>query len=231
MVLGSSEAVCNDIVFLVEGTSACGAYMNEIKMNYIVQTVEYFNGGPIVEDRDCGSETFATLYSLVVYHSADCLPASLVDVYGPFRNPHKFLQLLDKLDFSGGINSFVLFFKRNKEVLTNYFSVGHAEHMASLTEGMATTLQCFKDLSVLRDPGLISQKFCILICNSPPYNLPVMDLPNFKGLSLEQLAALVNENSIQLSIISPRRIPAWVYTLTCHSKIHFCIKYYFLAYL
>lgn len=102
MVLGGSEAICNDIVFLVEGTSACGAYMNEIKLNYIGQTVEYFNGGPIVEDRDCGSETFATLYSLVVYHSSDCLPASMVDVYGPFRNPHKFLQLFDKLDFSGG---------------------------------------------------------------------------------------------------------------------------------
>lgn len=103
MVVGAAEAVCNDIVFLVEGTAACGAYMNEIKINYICQTVEYFNGGPTIEDRDCGSETFATLYSLVVYHSSDCLPADMVDVYGPFRNPHKFLQLLDKLDFSGGI--------------------------------------------------------------------------------------------------------------------------------
>lgn len=82
--------------------------------------------------------------------------------------------------------------------------------MASLTEGLATTLECFKDLSVLRDPGLMAQKFCILICNSPPYNLPVMDLPSFKGLGLEQLAVLVNENNIQLSIISPRRIPTWV---------------------
>ena len=98
----TAEAVCNDVVFLVEGTSSCGAYMNELKANYIGPTVEYFNGGPVLEDRDCGSETFATLYSLVVYHSADRLPASLVDVYGPFRNPHKFLQLVEKLDYSGG---------------------------------------------------------------------------------------------------------------------------------
>lgn len=82
--------------------------------------------------------------------------------------------------------------------------------MASLTEGLATTLECFKDLTLLRDPGLKAQKFCILICNSPPYNLPVMDLPSFRGLTLEQLAVLVNENNIQLSIISPRRIPTWV---------------------
>jgi mediator of RNA polymerase II transcription subunit 25 len=92
----------------------------------------------------------------------------------------------------------------------NYTLSGHAEHMASLTEGLATTLECFKDLTLLRDPGLKAQKFCILICNSPPYNLPVMDLPSFRGLTLEQLAVLVNENNIQLSIISPRRIPTWV---------------------
>lgn len=109
MVLGNAEPVCNDIVFLVEGTSACGAYMNELKANYITQTVEYFNGGSISEDRDCGSETFATLYSLVVYHSSDRLPGSMVEVYGPFRNPHKFLQVLDKLDFSGGL----FFFSNN----------------------------------------------------------------------------------------------------------------------
>lgn len=82
--------------------------------------------------------------------------------------------------------------------------------MASLTEGLATTLQCFKDLTILRDPGLTPQKFCVLVCNSAPYNLPVMDIPNFKGLTLDQLAVLVNENNIQLSVISPRRIPTWV---------------------
>ena len=103
MVAGNTEAVCNDVVFLVEGTSACGAYLQEIKTGYIAPTVEYFNGGPISEDKDCGSETFATLYSLVVYRSSDSLPASPVECYGPFRNPHKFLQLFDKLDFSGGM--------------------------------------------------------------------------------------------------------------------------------
>ena len=79
-----------------------------------------------------------------------------------------------------------------------------------LNEGLATMLQGFNDLSRLRDPGLTSQKYCILICNSPPYNIPVMDVPNFQGIQLEQLALAVKENNIQLSIISPRRIPTWV---------------------
>lgn len=92
--------------------------------------------------------------------------------------------------------------------------------MAMLTEGLATSLHCFKDLAVLRDPGLISQKYCILICNSPPYNIPVMDVPNFRGLYLEQLAEMVKEGQIQLSLISPRRTPTWVKIFVCkHFRI------------
>ena len=82
--------------------------------------------------------------------------------------------------------------------------------MAALTEGMATALHCFKDLAVLRDPGLLAQKYCILICNSPPYSSGVMDVPGYQGQTLEQLATQITENNIQLSIISPRRLPAWV---------------------
>ena len=102
MVLSNTEIFCNDVVFLVEGTASCGAYLNEIKSSYVLPTVENFHGGSISEDKDCGSESFATLYSLVVYHSSDTSPGFLVDCYGPFRNPQKFVQLFDKLDFSGG---------------------------------------------------------------------------------------------------------------------------------
>ncbi len=91
------------------------------------------------------------------------------------------------------------------------FIIGHAEHYASLTEGMATALHCFKDLTALRDPGLTAHKFCILICNSPPYALPVCDVPGFEGMTLEQLASNVSETGIQFSLISPRRIPTWVF--------------------
>ena len=113
MVVGSSEATCNDIVFLVEGTSSCGAYLNEIKTSYVFPAVEYFNGGPVSDDKDCGSESFATLYSLVVYHSSDSLPGFPIDCYGPFRNPQKFLQLFDKLDFSGGEFEQKIFIQKN----------------------------------------------------------------------------------------------------------------------
>ena len=84
---------------------------------------------------------------------------------------------------------------------------GHAENMAALTEGMATALHCFKDLGVLRYPGLMAQKFCVLICNSPPYPIVVQDVPGYQGQTLEQLATQIPENNIQLSIISPRRLP------------------------
>lgn len=90
--------------------------------------------------------------------------------------------------------------------------------MAALTEGLASALECFKDLVNIRDPGLTAQKTCILICNSPPYNIPVLDVSSYKGFNVEQLASLMNENNIQLSIISPRRIPAWVTPLCISSK-------------
>lgn len=32
-----------DVVFLVEGTAINGAYINDMKLNYIVPTLEYFS--------------------------------------------------------------------------------------------------------------------------------------------------------------------------------------------
>lgn len=88
--------------------------------------------------------------------------------------------------------------------------IGHTEYSAALTEGLASALECFKDLVNIRDPGLSAQKNCILICSSPPYNIPVLDVQSYKGFHVEQLASLMHENNIQLSVISPRRIQTWV---------------------
>ena len=43
-----------DVVFAIEATCNTGAYMSDIKNNYILPTLEHFNGGPI-SDLDCGS--------------------------------------------------------------------------------------------------------------------------------------------------------------------------------
>lgn len=37
------------------------------------------------------------------------------------------------------------------------------------------------------------QKHCILVCNSPPYLLPVMECQNYAGKTVDQLAAILQE--------------------------------------
>lgn len=70
---------------------------------------------------------------------------------------------------------------------------GKGESHANIAEGLATALQCFEDLQQRREPNLLPQKHCILVCNSPPYLLPVMESPTFAGHSVEQLAVLLQE--------------------------------------
>lgn len=43
-------------------------------------------------------QTSLTLYGIVVYHAADCLPAPFTQAFGPFSNPHKLLLTLEKLE-------------------------------------------------------------------------------------------------------------------------------------
>lgn len=85
---------------------------------------------------------------------------------------------------------------------------GRGEQCANLAEGLATALVCFQDLEKMRgDSEFTTQKHCILISNSPPYSMPVMECYEYEGKNVEQLAAVFNENKINLSIISPRKIP------------------------
>lgn len=73
---------------------------------------------------------------------------------------------------------------------------GKGESHANIAEGLATALQCFEDLQQRREPNLLPQKHCILVCNSPPYLLPVMESPTFAGHTVEQLAVLLQEVSL-----------------------------------
>lgn len=70
---------------------------------------------------------------------------------------------------------------------------GRGESHANAAEGLATGLQCLEDLQQCREPGATAQKHCILVCNSPPYQLPAVESPNFSGHTAEQLAALLHE--------------------------------------
>lgn len=175
-----------DLVFVIEGTANMGAYLGELKANYIVPTLECFNGGP-AEDKECGSELTSTLYALIVFMAADAAPEPSVTCgAAPTTSISKFLSWLDRVPFLGGA----------------------AEGCSHIVEGLGTALQAFDDFQSLREPHLTTQKHCILVCNSPPYPLPCLESNSYVGLHADQLASLMGERGINLSIISPRKIPA-----------------------
>ncbi|KAL0272772.1 UNVERIFIED_CONTAM: hypothetical protein PYX00_005619 [Menopon gallinae] len=187
MVVGMNDhAMQADIIFVIEGTAINGAYLNDLKTNYLMPTLEYFSQGNI-EDRDYVCESTSTLYGLVVYHAADILPKPSIDCYGPYSSPQRLLMTLDKLELIGG----------------------KGESHANIAEGLATALHAFEDLQQKREgTNIMTQKHCILVCNSPPYFMPVMESPTYAGHTTDQLAAILNEQNINLSILSPRKIPA-----------------------
>ncbi|KAF7285039.1 mediator of RNA polymerase II transcription subunit 25-like isoform X2 [Rhynchophorus ferrugineus] len=173
-----------DVVFLIEATAANGAYINDIKSHYIIPTIEFFNQGSIDESNYI-SENSNSFYGIVTYQAADCLPYLSSDTFGPFTSPSKVLSAIERLELIGG----------------------KGESHANIAEGLATAICCFEELQQKRDPNIITQKHCILICNSPPYLLPVFECQQYAGKNAEQLAVILQEKNISLSIISPRKIP------------------------
>ncbi|XP_044583269.1 mediator of RNA polymerase II transcription subunit 25-like isoform X1 [Cotesia glomerata] len=185
MVVNTTEhGMQADVVFVIEGTAANGAYFNDLKTNYLIPTLEYFNQGSI-EDREYVTENSTTRYGIVIYHAADCLPRPCTDTFGPYSNPHKLLLKMESLEMVGG----------------------RGESHANIAEGLATALICFEDLQVEREPSTASQKHCILVCNSPPYQISVQECYKFLGQSIETLPPVFQKRNINLSIVSPRKIP------------------------
>lgn len=70
---------------------------------------------------------------------------------------------------------------------------GKGESCANIGEGLATALQCFEDLQARREPNVASQKHCILVCNSPPYQTVVQETYKYANHTVEQLAGLFQE--------------------------------------
>ncbi|CAG9766643.1 unnamed protein product [Ceutorhynchus assimilis] len=185
MVVCSADHVLqSDVVFLIEATAVNGAYIADIKTNYIIPSLEYFHQGSI-EDTTLLSENSNSFYGIVTYQAADCLPNLSADTFGPFTSPAKVLGAIERLELIGG----------------------KGESHANIAEGLATALCCFEELQLKRDPNVVVQKHCILICNSPPYLIPVFECQSYSGKNAEQLAAILQEKNINLSIISPRKIP------------------------
>lgn len=73
-------------------------------------------------------------------------------------------------------------------------SGGKSESNANLAEGLATALVCFDDMNELREEHRFQvQNHCILLCNSTPYSMPVMECLPYENKSVEQIAALFPE--------------------------------------
>ncbi|CAG2173436.1 unnamed protein product [Oppiella nova] len=53
MVVSNGDQPVADVVFLVEATANLSPYVESLKTNYIIPTLEYFSGGP-PDERDYG---------------------------------------------------------------------------------------------------------------------------------------------------------------------------------
>lgn len=70
---------------------------------------------------------------------------------------------------------------------------GKSESNAHLAEGLATALVCFDDMNEIREDRYQVQNYCILVCNSTPYSIPVNECTAYENKTIEQLAALFHE--------------------------------------
>ncbi|RWS05292.1 mediator of RNA polymerase II transcription subunit 25-like protein [Dinothrombium tinctorium] len=179
-----------DVVFVVEATCNLSPYVESIKNNYILPTLEYFSRGP-PDDRDTGFDNTynCSLYAMVVYMSAEVAPGCATECSCPTPSSYKLLQYFDRTQFVGG----------------------EASNCSHITEGIATALQCFDDFQIIRESAMGSvapnvAKHCIFITNSFPYNLPASESVSYNGLMLDQLVGLMAERGINFSIISPRKM-------------------------
>lgn len=169
-----------DVVFLVEGTAINGSYMNDMKTNYIIPTLEYFSQ---TEEDVLSVDKSSIMYAVVVYRTAQAMPGTCCKTYGPYTSTQKLVNAIDNLDLTGG----------------------KSESYANLAEGMAVALHCFEDFAEIRttqkgsssvSPGSSSsaQKHCIMICNSAPYSMPVaINYQSMEMKNYEQLATVFHE--------------------------------------
>ncbi|XP_061380464.1 mediator of RNA polymerase II transcription subunit 25-like isoform X1 [Danaus plexippus] len=108
-----------EVIFVIEATSVNSAFINELKTNYIIPTLEYFHGGALEEGVGSGS-----VYGVVAYQAADCHPGSPVSTFGPFTSPETVIDTVDNIQFIGG----------------------HAESRACVTEALTVALSCLEEL-------------------------------------------------------------------------------------
>lgn len=97
-MVATNELMAN-VVFVIESTAITGAYMTEMRNNYVVPTLEHFSLQGLTEQYDVFPvENSKFVYGIVVYRTAQCLPGITCSTYGPFASPLKVLSTIDKLE-------------------------------------------------------------------------------------------------------------------------------------
>ncbi|TRY87786.1 hypothetical protein DNTS_015694 [Danionella cerebrum] len=175
----------SDVVFVIEGTANLGPYFDSLRENYILPTIEYFNGGPPAET-DFGGDYGGTQYGLVVFNTVDCAPESYVQCHAPTSSAFEFVSWIDSIQFMGG----------------------GAESCSLIAEGLSVALQLFDDFKKMREQIGQTHKVCVLLCNSPPYLLPAVESVSYTGCTADSLVQIIRDRGIQFSVIAPRKLPA-----------------------
>lgn len=98
MVVPPEFDTARSVVFLIEGTAINGAYLQDMKQNYIIPTLEYFTHGCSDERDTYGTETSLTLFGIVVYKTAQSMPGVCCSTFGPYANPQKVRSVIDSLE-------------------------------------------------------------------------------------------------------------------------------------
>ena len=83
-----------NVIFLIEGTAINGIHFTDMKVNYIIPTLEYFMQGSNNELDNAAKGT--NMFGIVLYRTTQSIPSCLT--YGPFAEPQQVQNVIDKLE-------------------------------------------------------------------------------------------------------------------------------------
>ena len=104
--------------------------------------------------------------------------------------------------------------KKCKIVNLNFLTGGQGQTKCSGADGLAQALNVFDYLDKKRSnylkPNHAISRYVIYVANSPAYEMPVSDVQDYLGLSVDDVIKKLTDRNIYMSVISPRKIPQLV---------------------
>ena len=176
------EIATVEVVFAIEATANLISHWDGIRKHYITPIIQHFNKST-GSSGDFLSNSNENMFGLVLFYTADKTPDSLTDCFPMTTNQQQFIKFVDSIDFSGG----------------------GAEHHSYIAEGLATVLQLFNDMSKAQKNKKV-ERFCFLVCNTPPYELPSSESLKYSGLSWIELVKELKNIDVKFSVICPQLI-------------------------